>query len=340
MNLSCNDMWPRDILPVMPRIIHTGQALVDATALIPGLPRRGQNVMATDWNQHAGGAVNILAAAAHSGADCVHAGAIGTGPNSDLIRAALTAEGVTLSAPAVADLDTALCVVLVEPSAERTFVTTLGAERLLSVEGLATSDPQPGDLVCVTGYSLAVDTTREPLEAWLATLPAGVEVVLDPGAVFATLPEPTRAAMLARTTVWTSNQEEADDILAAHGLPRDDGPGSDMADAAVSVANLLPHAVVIVRDGRHGCAVTVDGATTDVPGFPQEPIDTNGAGDAHTGVLLAERARGTDWVEACRRANVAGAITVTRRGPATAPTASEIDEFLAGLTPGRGAPPT
>lgn len=317
----------------MSRIIHTGQALVDATAMVPALPDRGQNVMAADWNQHAGGAVNILAAAARSGADCVHAGAIGTGPNGDLIRAALDAEGVVWSAPAIEDHDTALCVVLVEPSAERTFVTTLGAERHLSAQGLATSDPQPGDLVCVTGYSLAVDSTREPLEAWLAPLPVGVEVVLDPGAVFATLPAATRDAMLAATTIWTSNQEEADDLLAAHGVPREDGPGSDMADAAASLAELLPHAVVIVRDGRHGCAVHVDGRTADVPGFPQEPIDTNGAGDAHTGVLVAERAKGTGWVEACRRANVAGAITVTRRGPATAPTASEIDTFLRHCTP-------
>lgn len=313
----------------MPRIIHTGQALVDATAMVPALPRRGQNVMAADWNQHAGGAVNILAAAARSGADCVHAGAIGTGPNGDLIRAALDAEGVTWSAPAIPDADTALCVVLVEPSAERTFVTTLGAERRLTVEGLATSAPVPGDLVCVTGYSLAVDSTRDPLLAWLDGLAPGVHVVLDPGAAFAGLPAEVRDHMLARTTVWTSNQEEADDLLAAHGVPRSDHPGSDMADAAAALATLLPGTVVVVRDGRHGCAVTVDGATTDVPGFPQEPVDTNGAGDAHTGVLLAERAQGTGWAEACRRANIAGAITVTRRGPATAPTASEIDAFAA-----------
>ena len=320
----------------MPRIIHTGQALVDATAMIPDLPARGQNVMAADWNQHAGGAVNILAAAARSGADCVHAGAIGTGPNGDLIRTALDAEGVSWSAPAVEGRDTALCVVLVEPSGERTFVTTLGAERLITVKSLATSAPEPGDLVCVTGYSLAIESTRGPLMAWLATLPDGVEIVLDPGAVFAALPADTREAMLAATTIWTSNQEEADDLLAAHGVPRTDLPGSDMADAATAVASVLPHAVVIVRDGPHGCAVTVDGVTTDVPGFPQEPVDTNGAGDAHTGVLVAERARGTDWVEACRRANVAGAITVTRRGPATSPTATEIDAFL--LSEGRGTP--
>lgn len=316
----------------MRRIIHTGQALVDATAMIAGLPRRGQNVMAEAWNQHAGGAVNILVAAARSGAACIHAGAIGTGPNGDLIRRTLQVEGVAWSAPAVPDADTALCVVLVEPSAERTFVTTLGAERRISVASLALSDPRAGDLVCLTGYSLAVDSTRDPLLAWLDTLPDGVDVVLDPGAVFATLPADVREASLAHTTIWTSNQEEADDLLVAIGRSRADHPGTPMADAADALARSLPGTAVVVRDGHHGCAVSVDGETVDVPGFPQEPVDTNGAGDAHTGVLVAELARGTGWVEACRRANVAGAITVTRRGPATAPTASEIEAFLADVS--------
>ena len=73
----------------MSRVIHTGQALVDATAQVRALPARGQNSMADGWSQEAGGAVNILAAAARSGATCVHAGAIGTGPNGDLVREAL-----------------------------------------------------------------------------------------------------------------------------------------------------------------------------------------------------------------------------------------------------------
>ncbi|MDN5570597.1 MAG: PfkB family carbohydrate kinase [Propionibacteriaceae bacterium] len=304
----------------MPRIIHTGQALVDAVARVPALPDRGQNVMATSWDVAAAGSVNILVAAARSGAACVQAGVIGTGRNGDLIRGALAAEGATWSAEPIPDADTGLCLVLVEPDAERTFVTTLGAERRLSVAALASSDPVPGDLVCVTGYTLAVDSTRAPLEEWLAGLATGVEVVLDPGAVFAGLPDATRGAMLARTTIWTSNLAEAEAFTPARG----------MEAAAAGVSGLLaPGAVAIIRDGPAGCAVHADGVTTVVPGFPQEPVDTNGAGDAHTGVLLAEIARGTGWVEACRRANVAGAIKVTRSGPATAPTASEIDAFLA-----------
>ena len=72
-----------------------------------------------------------------------------------------------------------------------------------------------------------------------------------------------------------------------------------------------------------------DAETRHFPAPQVIAVDSTGAGDAHTGILLAARLSGVDWVEACRRANAGAAIKVTRRGPATAPTASEIDAFLA-----------
>ncbi len=312
----------------MSRVIHTGQALVDVVVEVPDLPVRGQNVMAASATDYAGGAVTVLVAAARFGAACVHAGAHGTGPHGDLVRAALDSEGIAVSAPAVPALDTGICVVMVEPSAERTFVTTLGAEREISVESLASSAPGAGDLVCVTGFSLALERTRDPLLTWLPTLDPDVVVVLDPGAAFADLPAEVREAMLAVTDVWSSNAEEAEGLLRAAGRPAPE----DLAGLTTAVAPLLRgDAVAIVRDGPGGCAVHVGGETTDVPGFPQKPLDTNGAGDTHTGALLAEVAAGTPWVEGCRRANAAAAIKVTRRGPESAPTAAEVDEFLTGL---------
>ncbi|SOC51390.1 PfkB family carbohydrate kinase [Ornithinimicrobium cerasi] len=301
------------------RVIHTGQALVDVVLEVPRLPVRGGNVNASSYTRYAGGAVSILLAAARTGADAVHAGAHGTGPNGDLVRAALAAEGVRVTAPPVPGEDTGICVVQVEPTAERTFVTTYGAERRISVDSLDTSAPVAGDLVCVTGYSLYAPT-RDPLLAWLEGLAAGVDVVLDPGAALADLPDVARR-VLALTDVWTSNAEEALELSGVEDV--------EAACAAVA-SHLTDGAVVVVRDGPEGCFVRTGGETTYVPGFPQTPVDTNGAGDAHTGVLCAERALGTPWVEAARRANAAGAIKVTRRGPATAPTRAEVDAFLAG----------
>ena len=66
-----------------------------------------------------------------------------------------------------------------------------------------------------------------------------------------------------------------------------------------------------------------------MPGFPVDAVDTNGAGDTHAGVFIAALAHGADPLEAARRANAAAALSVTRPGPATAPTAAELAEFLA-----------
>ncbi|WP_374927810.1 PfkB family carbohydrate kinase [Kytococcus sedentarius] len=315
-----------------PRIVHTAQALVDEVFHVPALPELGGNVMASSAAQYAGGAVTTLVAARRQGAAAVHAGSIGTGWRGDLVREALHAADVPATAPTVRDADTGTCVVIVDARAERTFITTQGAERQVTAASFATSEPAPGDIVCVSGYTL-LDPTREPLLEFLAGLPRGVGVCVDPGAVLAGLAAPDRQAVLAATTVWTSNLAEA---RALTGAQHD-----SMGEAAAGVAAHLidagaPVEAVVVRDGEKGCAVVevtggTAGAAQDVPGFPQDAVDTNGAGDTHCGAMLAEHLRGQhDWVAACRRGNAASAITVTRPGPDTAPGREETDAFLEG----------
>ena len=104
-----------------------------------------------------------------------------------------------------------------------------------------------------------------------------------------------------------------------------------MAAPARALAPLLRgDAVTIVRDGPEGCAVTVAGETTLLPGFRQKAVDTNGAGDTHTGALVADVAAGS------RGSTPAGAPTrrppsrSTRRGPATGTDGvAEVEAFLA-----------
>ncbi|MGP9680763.1 PfkB family carbohydrate kinase [Brachybacterium sp. AOP3-A1-3] len=303
----------------MSRVLHTAQALVDIVIEVEDLPPRGGNANALSEQWYAGGAVTTLVAAARTGAEAVHGGAHGAGAHGDLIREALAADGVGLSDEVRPGSDTGYCVVMLEPSAERTFLTVYGAEREITAASLATLDPQPGDLLCLSGYSL-FEPTRDPLLEFLETVPEGVEVVLDPGAPFATFPREVQERVLARTTVWTSNADEARALTGLDAL-------EDTPEALRR--RIGGHAVVIVRDGNKGCIVFHHGRGTEIPAFPQEAVDTNGAGDTHTGVLLAERALGADWESAATRANAAAGIAVTRRGPQSAPTRAEVDAFLA-----------
>ena len=95
-----------------------------------------------------------MAAAARQGLPVLYAGGHGTGPWGDLVRAALAAEGIGLVRPPDPDRDTGFDVALVEPDAERTFVTHLGAEAMRGPGAWDAVPVEPGDAVYVSGYGL------------------------------------------------------------------------------------------------------------------------------------------------------------------------------------------
>jgi sugar/nucleoside kinase (ribokinase family) len=91
---------------------------------------------------------------------------------------------------------------------------------------------------------------------------------------------------------------------------------------------------IVVRAGAAGCLLVLAGAgervPVRVPGFRVTAVDTTGAGDTHTGTFIAALAKGADPVAAARTANAAAALSVTRHGPATAPTEAELERWLSG----------
>ena len=96
-----------------------------------------------------------------------------------------------------------------------------------------------------------------------------------------------------------------------------------------AIREACPRALIVRRTGAHGCLLRpVGGEPIEVPGFVREVVDTTGAGDTHTGVLVAGLIDGLDVVEAARRANAAAAHAVACIGPAQAPRREEIDRFL------------
>lgn len=302
----------------MNRLIHTGHAIVDIAVTVDALPALGGDVPATGSAITAGGAVNTLVAAVRDGLPAVHVGARGTGPFADIVRAALSDAGVPALGPVVDGVDTGFSIVMVDASAERTFVTSLGAERRLARADLDLVDAEAGDTVVVTGYGLL--HAPQVLSGWVGALPAGVRVVLDPSPVVASVDPGALAAVLARADVVTANAREARLVVGGAGA---------VADASALAALLRPGAAALVRDGARGCFLAVGGSVEHVPGFAVEAVDTTGAGDAHCGVLCAALSRGETLAHAVRRANAAAAIAVSRRGSATSPTSAEIDAFLA-----------
>lgn len=304
----------------MSRLFHLGNAVVDLVLTVPALPERGGDVLATRTGTTPGGGFNVMAAAARQGLPVTCAGAHGTGPFGDRVRAALHAEAIDVLLPPRPTSDTGFVVCLIDADGERTFVTSPGAEATLTAADLAELRPGSGDLVYVSGYGLLYESNRAALTGWLEGLDGTVTVVADPGPLVGEIPAEARELLLARADWWSCNAREAT-LLTGTDTP---------AEAAHALHARLSRGSALVRTGPDGCLLHHDGTLTSVPGFPVTAVDLNGAGDAHTGVFMASLAQGLPPLRAARRANAAAAIAVTRKGPATAPDGAELDAFLAG----------
>ena len=276
------------------RLVSVGNVIVDILLRVPSLPAPGGDMIASSEGMSPGGSFNTLVAASRQGLRSAYAGAHGIGPMGDLVRAALAAERIDVLQPA-SHGDTGFDIALVDASGERTFVTAFGAEaRLASLPPLA-----PDDMVHVSGYGLLESTNPRVIAEWLAAVDPGNVVLFDPGPLGGGILQPTLNVVRERAHWLSCNEREAGFV----------GDG-------------WRHTVV--RLGADGCLV--DGV--HVPGFVVDAIDTNGAGDAHVGAFLAALAAGLTPVDAARRANACAALSTTRPGPASSPTAAEVDALL------------
>ncbi|RGE17615.1 PfkB family carbohydrate kinase [Leucobacter sp. wl10] len=304
-----------------PRVLHTGQAIADIVLRIPALPSAGGDVLASATDITAGGGFNVMAAAARDGAPVTYLGAIGEGPFANIVTSALKTEGIEVPNPPVTGTDTGFSVAMVDDSTERTFVTSPGAETYVQLEHLTGTAVSAHDIVYVTGYSLLHEHNRASLLKWIPTLPAATTIIFDPSPLVHEIADEAWTLLQQRATIWTLNVREA--ALAA---TRFNAPAEDPRTLLDTLAGHL-HGRVILRDGNAGAYLS-EHTPPLIPGMRVRAVDTNGAGDAHTGVLAAALTRGDNLHDAVRRANIAAAFAVTRTGPATAPHRADIDRAL------------
>ncbi|MGF6223568.1 PfkB family carbohydrate kinase [Pseudomonas frederiksbergensis] len=303
----------------MPKLLHTGQVMIDLVMAVDKLPQSGGDVLAQSARFEAGGGFNVMAAARRNGLPVVYLGGHGKGRFGDMAREAMTAEGIRIGIDQSTERDTGLCVALTEASAERTFISCIGAEGKLTAEDLASVPAEAGDFVYVSGYSLLHGGKAQALVNWVLDLPDGIKVVFDPGPLVGSPDAPLMKALLPRIDLWTSNRVEALRFTGA----------TDIGEALNGLADhLSADALLVVRDGPQGCWISQRGNHQHVPGFKVVAVDSNGAGDAHAGVFVAGLAHGLSAIDAARRANAAAALAVTRWGPATSPGGAELDAFI------------
>ena len=311
------------------RVVLMGQILVDRVFTMTTEFYGTYTKWVTDKGPHVGGGLNALVAARRMGAEAISLSPIGEGLNASLIEQALAREGIVDAGPRVEGVDNGFCVALIDRRAERTFISTKGAETMAPANAWAdfARTMTPHDALYVDGYLMDHPANREAAEAALRALPEGVRVILDVSPVIG-IPDglPTDGVIVSM------NHREAQEIAHQRGEASVRDHCREPREAARAMASLL-HRPVLVRAGAQGAYVcmsaqpavnTTDGVTA-IPTPRVEAIDTNGAGDAHSGVLAASLAQGIPMERALLLANCAGALASTVVGPASSPTRDQIE---------------
>lgn len=303
----------------VPRLTVVDNVVVDLVTRVQRLPSRGHDELSSSTACYVGGAFNVMSAATRLGLRTRYGGLVGTGPFGVLATNALRREGIESLHGAVAESDTGLVVTLIEPDAERTFVTSLGAEATLRPEHVASLNLIAGDTLYFSGYALLLEPNRSTLTALVRSLPEAVTLVFDPGPLVAQIDTSALEIVLTRVDWLSCNRREG---LSLSG---EDSP----TKAATKLRNRLTRPGVIVRDAERGCVVAWKDRCAQVEGISVVARDASGAGDCHVGAFVASLARGHDPFESARIANTAAAFCVAHWGPASGPTSEQLAPLLA-----------
>lgn len=286
------------------RMVSLGSALLDVSMRIPGLPPKGGDAFADVGFSMIGGGHNTDSAAARLGLPVVHVGSIGTGLSSEQYLLEAAKDGITFAGQVLEDRDLGICVTLFEPDGERTFITHAGAEHQLSLDFLKSLKLGPTDAVYLTGYELFHPGSGKPLGEWLLSNPLnGAALFFDPTSVVDQIDQEVlewirREAFVITVNEWEFEKLQPRQTDRALFVRRIGAEGSEMYEAAQL---------------RH-----------KVAGVLVEVVDTTGAGDVHTGALIAALAAGKNWPESLAVANRAAAFCVTKFGGPTGPTLAEL----------------
>lgn len=296
-------------------LLNFGSLNIDYVYRVKTFVRPGETIAAESFQRFAGGkGLNQSIALARAGASVKHAGRIG--PEGSFLTDALRNEGVDCSGVSVCGIPTGHAVIQVSDSGENCIVLFGGANLEIPEAEIVSAlrRMEAGDL-------LLVQNEISPLETVISAAAArGMRIFFNP----APMTDGVRRFPLHLMDTLIVNETE----------------GAALAECSVHEPYEKILAILHSRYPRQNLLMTRGGEgavyfsreedVIPVPAAPVERIlDTTGAGDTFLGYFLSGIAAGSPVKETLRRASVAAALCVSRRGAAESiPMSAEVDAAM------------
>lgn len=299
------------------QIVVVGSANLDLVASVTMLPRAGQTVMATGYQEFYGGkGANQAIAAARLGQSVAIVGRVGGDAAGEAVRAALRDEGVDVSLLKTLPTEsTGRALVMLDAQAENSIIVIGGANSALLAQHVDEA------AASIRAATVVVAQLEVPLEAVrrAAEYARGV-FVLNPAPA-----QPLDEGLLSLVDVLIVNEGEFE---AVAGFPATD---EQQMTADRLVDSKLP-AFMVVTLGGEGALVWHQGRLSTIAAPPVTVVDTTGAGDTFVGALADSLTRGDQFLEAVQWAVCAATLSTGALGATTGmPTHDDVKALLRSL---------
>ncbi|MEV4311531.1 ribokinase [Actinocrispum sp. NPDC049592] len=270
-------------------VVVVGSANADLVVAVDRRPGPGETVLGADTEVHPGGkGANTAVAAAKLGASVSLVAAIGRDSYGRLLEESLRNAGVDTAPIRKTERPTGIAYIFVTPDGENSILVSPGANSALAEDDLTFGDAK----ILVASLEVPLPTIERAVALAAAR---GIRV-----AVNVSPPAPLSADTLAVLDPIVVNEHEAAQLLGGDSDPR-------------GLLALGPRSAVVTLGSKGALVIEPDGVQ-EISSPRVTAVDTTGAGDAFTGALAAELARGASLGDAARFAVKVAAISVTRKG--------------------------
>lgn len=291
------------------KITVIGSINMDLVTSTTQMPKVGETVIGQSFHTSPGGkGANQAVAAARLGADVTMIGGVGKDSFGQTLVEHLTNQGInTENIMKVKDTSTGIASIIVS-EADNSIIVVPGANHHITPEVIDKHEDK------IIHSDIILLQLEIPLKSVIRAVELakkhGVRTILNPAPI-QKLPK----ELLEMVDYLTPNEHE-------QKLLFDSIDGSDQEIEKYKEK-------CIVTQGSKGVMIYQNGQKIEIPSIQVEAVDTTGAGDSFNGALATALCDGRDIEEACRFANVIGAISVTKLGAQTGmPTKKEVEEFL------------
>ncbi len=255
-----------------------------------------------------GSASNSIACANLLGVPCTYTGLVGDDDYGILYQKDFADLGITSPNPRVPNSRTGVCLSLVTPDGERTMRTDLAVALELKASHIDAETISASEWLLIEGHLLTAGEKNR------SAILKGIEVARQRNTKVAVNINSEFAAQTQRELVLREVLPKIDMIIGNEPEAMALASENTHHAAFTTLSQLCPSVVVTV--GREGALIKHGEQTIHMPAYTEhiKVVDTTGAGDAFTGVLLAGLALGYPIERAARGASRLAAAVVAQSG--------------------------